>query len=122
MRAFARRDPTDSIPGGVASDRFGGIFAHTPRGQPPAAERRFPGVREVPTKGRVDQTGSLAGASRMLGSPVRKVSVVRVFEANPNSQVVVTTFSSGSPRTKRSMFRATSRERRSMVPSVRGEQ
>jgi len=40
MRAFARRDLTDSMPGGVASDRFGGIFAHTPRGQPPAAERR----------------------------------------------------------------------------------
>ena len=39
-----------------------------------------------------------------------------------DSQVVATTFSSGSPRTKRSMFRATSRERRSMVPSVRGEQ
>ncbi len=34
----------------------------------------------------------------------------------------MTTFWSGSPRTKRSIFRATSRERRSMVPSVRGEQ
>ena len=29
MRAFARPDPTGSMPGGVASDRFGGIFAHT---------------------------------------------------------------------------------------------
>ena len=46
----------------------------------------------------------------------------RDFETNPNSQVVMTTFSSGSPRTKRSMFRATSAERRSIVPSVRGEQ
>src|SRR5262249_44717674 len=34
----------------------------------------------------------------------------------PNFSGRVTTFSSGSPRTKRSMFRATSRERRSIVP------
>jgi hypothetical protein len=56
------------------------------------------------------------------GSRGRNVSVVAFFARKPDSQVVVTTFSSGSPRTKRSMFRATSRERRSMVPSVRGEQ
>ena len=36
-----------TMPGGLSSDRFEGIFAHTPRGQPPAAERR---------------KGSLAGA------------------------------------------------------------
>jgi hypothetical protein len=47
MRAFARRDLTDSMRGGVANDRFGGIFAHTPRGQPPAAERRFRTLAEV---------------------------------------------------------------------------
>ena len=47
---------------------------------------------------------------------------VLVKAQTPNPQVVVITFSSGSPRTKRSMFRATSRERRSIVPSVRGEQ
>ena len=63
-----------------------------------------------------------ASASRIEDERDAEMSLLRVFETEPDSQVVATTFSSGSPRTKRSMFRATSRERRSMVPSVRGEQ
>ena len=53
MRAFARRDLTGSMPCGVASDRFGGIFAQTPRGQPPAAERRFQTFVPLPRSGEV---------------------------------------------------------------------
>jgi hypothetical protein len=33
--------PIEPIPAGIANGSCGGIFAHTPRGQPPAAERRF---------------------------------------------------------------------------------
>ena len=60
--------------------------------------------------------------ARESGSPFDEMFLVMVFGTKPSSQVVATTFSSGSPRTKRSMFRATSRERGSIVPSVRGEQ
>ena len=65
------------------------------------------------------QAGSALGPDDTSGD---RSDFAGAVDIEPNHQVVVTTFSSGSPRAKRSMFRATSRERRSMVPSVRGEQ
>jgi len=76
----------------------------------------------VEVRGAFDDVEDISSGEQNAGAAGFESVRCQVFSRKPNSQVVVTTFSSGSPRTKLSMFRATLRARRSIVPSVRGEQ
>ena len=55
--------PSRSDPGGYRERQVWGIFAHTPRGQPPAAERRFRTFRPSPRNGEVRPMANVPWAS-----------------------------------------------------------